>query len=103
MRHGQLASILNVPSIVLSRKSGKARGSFLVWICREILINASSILSEEDKNVLIDMLRLCMCDQAIIGGVLSTAFNNRILTFESPIINRLIRDYSYKNPHNVII
>lgn len=103
MRPSELCSILNISSEVLYRRSGTNRGTFLIWVCREILVRASDRLSGDERNTLIETMRTCVSDGAVMGNVLNNLFINKLLVFDSPVLNRLVKTYSYGNIHNVVI
>lgn len=101
MRSSEIAELLNVHHNVLSRKCSPYRGNFLCWLCREILSNAPLSISNDDRNLLLDILRISVINGNVFSGTCAHLFNNKLLGFESPILQKLAKAYSYNNPHNI--
>ena len=99
LRNLDISMELSIPEDILARRCRKL---FICWISREILMHEFDNLYKEDREILIRILKTLCTISINFGNGANDLFNEQLIVFKEPTLNRLAKRYAAKNPFGVI-
>ena len=94
--YDEVADHLGVDYMYLSVKCGTSRGSYIAWMCREILCLRWNDLSHTNREILTNILLVVLNNN--LGKALPELYDNKLLVFPDPYLNRLAEVLSARAP-----
>lgn len=93
-----LADDLGISYQVLSSKCNIERGTYLCWICREILCTQWHMLRDTQKTYLFEIMRIILNPGNRQSSVLNSLVENKLLVFNDSYLNQLANILGARSP-----
>lgn len=103
LKYAKLAEMLDVELSYLSYKCGRARGTHLAWILREIICCKWENLNSRQQDMAFSMLSTVINPEIRNSSLLSELFDAGFLVFADPMLQRYATELKSNTPHMILV